>query len=396
MAHFAEGFEPGRLVSVRRIPEQLVTDQTRERLRLVEEGCVELSHPSLVKLLSVQEANGMVLSISENIQGVLLFDFLRHLMESQSPMPTAVAVRIIRDAARAGITARRLADQQGLFKGQRLLYNDAVFVANYGDTLLRDVGVLTELGRASTVRELPEVIVGLSPEELSGPRVVHVSSEVFSLASFLWELLANRPLFSRRDVQRATSSVISQPVPPLDRIARLGGALPRELVGLVARALDRDPRRRTPSLEAFVEAIDELRELEVFDESFIASTEQVEGYFYYLAEGVLGELAPSSRWSVGAKSDYFAIDSTSTVTKLRQEDELDSAPITTRQFLTATTLESNRLNDMEERLDDGNRLDASENVDSRRNGRLTLWGLLVFLAIVILGVVLYGAGFLGA
>jgi serine/threonine-protein kinase len=379
----AEGFELGRLVSVRRIPGSFVTDQTRERLRKSVRACLDLRHPSLLKLLAIREVDSEVLSISEHLQGVSLLDLKRFLVETQTPMPPGVALRIVRDAARAGSSARGLANSLSAFYARRLLYNETIFVADFGETLLRDVGVITELADCPQFRENPQVVVGLSPEELSGPKVVQGSSEVFSLGVLLWELLTNRLVFSRRDGQRAVSSVISQPIAPLDRIERLGSTLPKELVQLVAKAIDRDPRRRIANLDDFADRIDDGLS------TFIGTTDQVGNTLRRFASGFMGETEQSSRWSIGASSDSFSIDSERRQQRSSFEHDFEPETLSDRTRLERSLLELRKQSERER--DDGTRmLDDALAVDPKRRYRPNLLGLgLLFVLATVVVAVLY-------
>lgn len=302
LARMAQGSELGRLVSVRRVPDALVSVASKELIRSTSKLGLGLRHASLIKQLGTWEASGELLCVSEHLQGALLYDLRRTLVEAQTPLPTAVTLRIIRDAARAGLVARQVARENGAPLHQRVLFIDSIVVAAFGETLLRDVSVLTAICQSPKVRGIPGVIAGLSPEELSGPRAIHPSSEVFSLGVLLWELLANRTLFSRKTEEKATSSVISQPVPQLDKIERTGPPVPKELVILVCRAIDRDPRRRLAGLQELVDAIDQLPSY------LIGTTEQVGACIRRLAGNSLGEPSPSSSWSIRGQSDSMSLE----------------------------------------------------------------------------------------
>jgi serine/threonine protein kinase len=223
-----------------------------------------------------------------------------------------------------------------LYCGQRLLYNDAIVVAAFGETLLRDVFLLTTLCQSPAALASPSVIAGLSPEELSGPKALHPASEVFSLGVLLWELLANRPLFSLRDLQRATSQVISQPIPRLDRVERIGLPMPKEIASLVARALDRDPRRRMPSLDAFADAIEDL------PSHFLASTDQVGNCIRRLAGGFLGETDKSSRWPIRTSSDASALLSAHESHIEEKAHNWEPETVAERKLLSSSVLEISR------------------------------------------------------
>jgi Protein tyrosine and serine/threonine kinase len=386
LARLADGPEVGRLVSVRRIPASKLTGQVREQLRKGESVCVNLRNASLLKLLAVCEDDAEVLSISENLHGVSLLDLKRFLIETQTPMSPQIALRVIRDAARAGTRARQLAEEQKAFYGRRLLYNETIFVAAFGETLLRDTGVITNVADAPQIRENPTVIVGLSPEELSGPKVSQTSSEVFSLGILLWELLSNRPAFSQRDTQRATSAVISQPIAPLDRIDRIGMPLPKELVSLVTKAIDRDPRRRTIDLTTFADLIDDTFR------SYLGTAEQVGHAIQRFAGGFLSEKETGHRWSVGVESDSFPIDSSrGGVTSILERD-FEPETLADRARLEQNLLELRRRSELE-REDGTSILDAPLVVASNpRRKNYAVWAIIILLLIAIAALGLFRLG----
>jgi hypothetical protein len=377
LARLADGPEVGRLVSVRRIPASKLTGQVREQLRKGASVCVNLRHASLLKILAVCEDDSEILSISENLQGVSLLDLKRFLIETQTPMSPQVVLRIIRDSARACARARQIADEQKAFYGRRLLYNETIFVAVFGETLLRDTGVITEVADSPQIRENPAVIVGLSPEELSGPKVSQTSSEVFSLGILLWELLSNRPAFSQRDAQRATSAVISQPLAPLDRMDRMGMPLPKELVSLVAKAIDRDPRRRIIDLTTFADLIDDTCL------GYLGTTEQVGLAIRRFAGGFLGETETGHRWSVGVESDSFPIDSSRGGVASILERDFEPETVADRTRLEQNLLELRRRSELE-REDGTSMLDETVVVVPNPRRRTNVVRVIIFLLLIAL------------
>ncbi|MGC4065581.1 MAG: hypothetical protein QM784_13225 [Polyangiaceae bacterium] len=161
----------------------------------------------------------------------------------------------------------------------------------------------------------------------------------YSLGVLLWELLANRPVFSRKDVQRATSSVISQPIPQLDRVERLGLPVPKELVVLVARAIDRDPRRRTPSLVAFADAIDEL------PAHLLASTDQVGNCIRRLAGPFVAESYQSSGWKIRAKGEDSSLEVASEASPSDDNHDWEPETLAARTLLTSDVTELTKLSE---------------------------------------------------
>ncbi len=79
----------------------------------------------------------------------------------------------------------------------------------------------------------------LAPEAFDGQH--HTRSEVYALGLTLYELLALRPAFDETDRHGLIYQVNTAEPPRLDRINR---AIPRDLVTIVHKAIDRDPARR--------------------------------------------------------------------------------------------------------------------------------------------------------
>src|SRR5262249_7064585 len=65
-------------------------------------------------------------------------------------------------------------------------------------------------------------------------------SDVYSLGLTLYEMLAFRPAFEEKDRHKLLKQVTTEP-PWLDRLNR---EVPRDLVTIVHKAIDRDPRQR--------------------------------------------------------------------------------------------------------------------------------------------------------
>ncbi|MFN0054596.1 MAG: protein kinase domain-containing protein [Planctomycetales bacterium] len=127
-------------------------------------------------------------------------------------------------------------------KPSNLLLDTAgtVWVTDFGLAKADDQQDLTQTGDVlGTLRYMP-------PEAFDGktdPR-----SDVYSLGLTLYELLAFRPAFDERERQRLIKQVTTA-IPP--RLDRLNERLPRDLVTIVHKAIERDPSHRYPSAAAF-------------------------------------------------------------------------------------------------------------------------------------------------
>lgn len=108
-----------------------------------------------------------------------------------------------------------------------------------GDTRLTQAGVL--VGTADY----------LAPELAEGhPQCP--ATDIYALGATLYECAAGRPPFGAPNAQMAVYQHRERPVPPLP------DDVPRELAGVIVRALAKDPRERFPDAPSLVSALAEL------------------------------------------------------------------------------------------------------------------------------------------
>jgi eukaryotic-like serine/threonine-protein kinase len=109
----------------------------------------------------------------------------------------------------------------------------AIWVTDFGLAKTDDQQNLTHTGDIlGTLRYMP-------PEAFDG--VTDARSDVYSLGLTLYEMLALRPAFGDKDRNKLVKQVTTQDAPRLDRV---NPAVPRDLVTIVHKAADRDPRLR--------------------------------------------------------------------------------------------------------------------------------------------------------
>jgi hypothetical protein len=299
LGRFARGAEIGRLVTVRRVPLEWLDESDIERARLATGAFARLRSPSLLKLLDFTQSEREVIGISEYLAGVRLTDLQRFLIETETSMPAGVAVRLVLEVAKAALVAHREMSSWGILTSQRVVFSDGVLIALFGETLLTDVGLLASLLHCSRVAALPTVIAGLSPEEILNPEVSCGSPEVFTLGVALWELLANRWLYSRHlDTAAIRHAVAHHAIAQIDSMERLGLPVPKPVARIVAEATERDPRKRIGSLEALVEAMNQL------PSQWVASIEQLGDCIRKFAPQILPECAESAVWPLDAEHGH--------------------------------------------------------------------------------------------
>ena len=254
LARCGSGQEAGRLVTVRRVPK---ADLSAEELRAVEEVTERSStlvHPAFAKVLRAEQTDSELLIVGEHVDGVFLETLRRMAGDRDEPLPAPVAVRIVHDVLRAALVAR---EQLAFGSCYRLVFAEGAFVAEFGDTLLTDVGVLGQLVTAAAIRRRPSLAARLTAyRTLSGPSDEQV--EVFAAGVLLWELIANRRLFAASAPAQAGGALQDGRVPELTRIEGLCRPVDEQLASIVQRATAHRLRNGFSSLRELLSALRSL------------------------------------------------------------------------------------------------------------------------------------------
>jgi hypothetical protein len=116
-------------------------------------------------------------------------------------------------------------------------------IARLGESTLTQTGIL--LGTPSY----------LAPEVVAGGRVDH-RADMWAVGVILYELLAGQRPFQAPTFVGLVYKIVNEPVPPLETVAP---DLPKGLTDVVARTLEKDPRRRYQDLAELGAALQAVR-----------------------------------------------------------------------------------------------------------------------------------------
>jgi len=117
------------------------------------------------------------------------------------------------------------------------------------------------IARSHSRRALTRGRVGLgspgymSPEQVQGGGAIDARSDVWGLGVVMYELLAHRPVFVGDDAHTLCAQTLTAEVVPL---GELRPELPRALVRVVDRCLERDPTRRFDGVDDLARALMEI------------------------------------------------------------------------------------------------------------------------------------------
>ncbi len=139
---------------------------------------------------------------------------LRERIRRERQLPVEDAVRIAREAAQA----LQYAHEHGIV--HRDIKPENLLLTRDGNTLVSDFGIARALGGAGDER-LTEtgLAVGtpayMSPEQAAGDRGVDARTDVYSLASVLYEMLAGEPPFTGATTQALMVKRLTEPPPSI-------------------------------------------------------------------------------------------------------------------------------------------------------------------------------------
>jgi serine/threonine protein kinase len=236
----AEDGELGRRVAVKLLDERLAADASyRARFAREARAAASLSHPNVVGVFDVGEADGRPYIVMEHVEGRTLEERLRR----DGALAPYEVCRIGRQVC-AGLEHAHAAGlvHRDLKPGNLIERRDGTIkIADFGIARLNETTELTEAG----------TIVGtaayLAPEQAEGGEITQ-AADVFTLGVVLFELLAGRKPWK---VESLAELARRRLVPP----AELPADTPRSLREAIERSLETDPAAR-PTVAELAELLD--------------------------------------------------------------------------------------------------------------------------------------------
>ncbi|MBI5849686.1 MAG: protein kinase [Planctomycetes bacterium] len=268
-----------REVALKVLPRLAAADPQRlERFFREAKALAALRHPGIVPVHFAGEQDGVPWFAMELVDGVSLGALLAAVAETPpeersaatflrplgpaftAPNPSYVAtiLRLVAEAAEA----LHHAHEHGLL--HRDVKPSNLMIDREGRVLVIDFGLARALDGAADELTMTRDLLGspayLPPEQLGDPRpAASVRGDVYALGAVLYEALAGRPPHAARELAALLRQVATATPAPLSRWHR---GLPRDVVTICHRAIERDPARRYPSaatLAADIRAFLEFR-----------------------------------------------------------------------------------------------------------------------------------------
>jgi hypothetical protein len=195
--------------------------------------------PNVVTIFDVTEYRGRPIIVMEYLPGGSLQDAI-----AAGPIAPAPALQWLEQAAVALDAAHAAGVVHRDVKPANLLLDDQ------GHLRVADFGVASAVGMHSLTET--GTVLGtagyLSPEQARGEHAT-AASDRYGLGVVAWELLVGSRPFA---AESATAEALAHVNAPVPSAAAANPALPREVDGVFARALAKDPAQRHPSAAQFV------------------------------------------------------------------------------------------------------------------------------------------------
>ncbi len=233
-----------RRVAIKFIHPTLSGVTFRERFMAEARAMARVNHPNILQIYAFGEHDGAPYFVMEWVQGRTVEQWLT---ESPSPPDLELALRIL-DETCQGVSAIHAAHSVHRdIKPSNILLDDETFRPRVADLGLADLCRDDRPSKPEIVGTptymAPEIAFSRETDPALRPR-----ADVYSLACVAYQLFTGRPPF---DGTGNMGMLLQHAMNPVTPPSSLRADLPAELDGVILRALAKDPKDRTPTVEAF-------------------------------------------------------------------------------------------------------------------------------------------------
>ena len=245
IVYLARDVQLDRDVAIKVLPMHLAR-LTTARERFVQEArtAAGLSHPHIVPIHRVGEADGFVFFVMSYVEGETLGERLR----TQGPLPPADAARVLREVAWA------LAYAHGRSIVHRDVKPDNILLeAGTGRAMVTDFGIAHGGAQASTI-DIGKIIGTahfMSPEQ-GANKPLDGRSDIYSLGVVGYLAVSGRLPFEEQSVP---ALIVRQSMDTPPSVISVAPGIPSALAAAIDRCLDPDPAGRFADGEALAAAL---------------------------------------------------------------------------------------------------------------------------------------------
>jgi serine/threonine-protein kinase len=244
--YLAQDLRHDRPVAIKVLKPELAAVLGAERFVVEIKTTAALQHPHILPLFDSGTADGFLYYVMPYIQG----ETIREKLNRETQFGVDEAVRIAREVADALDYAHRHGVIHRDIKPENILLHD-------GRPMVMDFGIALAVSAAAGGR-MTETGLSLgtphymSPEQATAEKEITPRSDVYSLATVLYEMLAGQPPHIGGSAQQVIMKILTEEAAPVSAMRK---NVPPNVVAALARALEKLPADRFESAKTFSDAL---------------------------------------------------------------------------------------------------------------------------------------------
>jgi serine/threonine-protein kinase len=244
--YLAEDMKHKRKVALKVLKPELAAVLGAERFVQEITTTAALQHPHILPLFDSGTADGFLFYVMPFIDG----ETLRHKLDRETQLGIVEAVKVTTAVADALDYAHRHGVIHRDIKPENILLHEGrPMVADFGIALAVSAaagGRMTETGLSLGTPHY------MSPEQATAAKEISARSDVYSLASVLYEMLTGNPPHVGASAQQIIMKIVTEEAAPVTNLRK---SVPPNVAAVVAKALEKLPADRFESAKAFADAL---------------------------------------------------------------------------------------------------------------------------------------------
>ena len=253
----------GRRVVLQMLRDEFFEDDVELR-RLIREARItaQLQHPATVPMYELgQDDNGNWFFAMKKIEGKTLFEIIVGLARRETQYESTYDLNHLLGILTNVGDALAYAHTRGVI--HRDIKPENIIVGMFGEVTLIDWGAakvwgMPNDGGEGTKGQRGGTPLYMSPEQVTGHRMVDERTDIFSLGIVMYEMMAQREPFRGADIGKTFDNIVNKaPTPP--REAAPHRVIPQKLEEICLKALEKDPNDRYQSMTAMMSAVNKFR-----------------------------------------------------------------------------------------------------------------------------------------
>jgi len=244
--YLANDLKHDRKVAIKVLKPELAAVIGADRFLVEIKTTAQLQHPHILPLFDSGNADSILYYVMPYVEG----ETLRARLDRETQLPIDDAIRLTREVADALDYAHRHGVIHRDIKPENILLHDGrPVVADFGIALALSAaagGRMTETGMSLGTPHY------MSPEQATADKELTGRSDIYSLGSVLYEMLAGEPPHMGNSAQQIIMKIIAEEAPSVTKYRK---SVPEHIAAAVAKSLEKLPADRFATAKEFADAL---------------------------------------------------------------------------------------------------------------------------------------------